>query len=187
MVGIQAGNVGVAFPCRGCGFRFVLCPLQGMATAGRTKACTIVPPNHFGPIPGVPVGSLWRYRLQVSPLPLVTAFITLMQRMLYSTTHTEMRPPLYCGHFTLPQRMPIAHIDCPSTCTYPCRRESVGCTVIRLVGSTGGSTKVPTPSSCPEASRRTWTVATSSRTRGAGGATYRGTSARRSSSLRTRG
>ena len=36
-----------------------------MATVGRTKSCTIVPDNHFGPIPGVPVGSLWKFRLQV--------------------------------------------------------------------------------------------------------------------------
>lgn len=28
--------------------------------------CTIVPSNHFGPIPGVPVGSLWKFRVQVS-------------------------------------------------------------------------------------------------------------------------
>ena len=38
----------------------------GMACAGLSKRCTIVPENHFGPIPGVPVGSLWKKRLQVS-------------------------------------------------------------------------------------------------------------------------
>ncbi len=38
---------------------------KGMACVGRTKVCTIVPSNHFGPIPGVPVGSLWKFRVQV--------------------------------------------------------------------------------------------------------------------------
>ncbi|CAJ0924221.1 unnamed protein product [Ranitomeya imitator] len=28
---------------------------KGMACVGRTKECTIVPSNHYGPIPGVPV------------------------------------------------------------------------------------------------------------------------------------
>lgn len=39
---------------------------QGMACVGRTRECTIVPANHFGPIPGVPVGTMWRFRVQVS-------------------------------------------------------------------------------------------------------------------------
>ncbi|KAK2563550.1 E3 ubiquitin-protein ligase UHRF1 [Acropora cervicornis] len=39
---------------------------EGMACVGRTKVCSIVPPNHFGPIPGVPVGSAWKFRVQVS-------------------------------------------------------------------------------------------------------------------------
>ncbi|TRY62677.1 hypothetical protein TCAL_02058 [Tigriopus californicus] len=39
---------------------------KGMATAGRTKSCTKVPSNHFGPIPGVEVGMCWKYRLQMS-------------------------------------------------------------------------------------------------------------------------
>ncbi|XP_014836021.1 PREDICTED: E3 ubiquitin-protein ligase UHRF1 [Poecilia mexicana] len=39
---------------------------KGMACVGRTKQCTIVPSNHHGPIPGVPVGSLWKFRVQVS-------------------------------------------------------------------------------------------------------------------------
>lgn len=39
---------------------------KGMACVGRTKICTIVPSNHFGPIPGVPVGTLWKFRVQVS-------------------------------------------------------------------------------------------------------------------------
>ena len=38
---------------------------QGMACVGRTKECTIVPSNHFGPIPGIPVGTMWRFRVQV--------------------------------------------------------------------------------------------------------------------------
>lgn len=37
-----------------------------MACVGRTKECTIVPSNHYGPIPGVPVGSQWKFRVQVS-------------------------------------------------------------------------------------------------------------------------
>lgn len=37
-----------------------------MACVGRTKVCTIVPSNHFGPIPGVHVGTLWKFRVQVS-------------------------------------------------------------------------------------------------------------------------
>lgn len=43
----------------------VLLHLQGMACVGRTKQCTIVPSNHYGPIPGIPVGSLWKFRVQV--------------------------------------------------------------------------------------------------------------------------
>ena len=41
---------------------------QGMACAGRTKQCTIVPSNHYGPVPCVPVGSQWKFRVQVSQL-----------------------------------------------------------------------------------------------------------------------
>lgn len=39
---------------------------KGMACQGRTSICTIVPQNHVGPVPGIPVGSMWKYRLQVS-------------------------------------------------------------------------------------------------------------------------
>ncbi|GLH14953.1 Ubiquitin [Gryllus bimaculatus] len=39
---------------------------KGMACVGRTKECTLVPPNHYGPIPGVEVGTCWKFRLQVS-------------------------------------------------------------------------------------------------------------------------
>jgi E3 ubiquitin-protein ligase UHRF1 len=39
---------------------------KGMACVGRTKQCTIVPSNHFGPIPGVPVGTMWKFRVQAS-------------------------------------------------------------------------------------------------------------------------
>lgn len=39
---------------------------RGMACAGRTKECTLVPPNHYGPLPNIPVGSCWKFRLQVS-------------------------------------------------------------------------------------------------------------------------
>ncbi|XP_043370857.1 E3 ubiquitin-protein ligase UHRF2 isoform X2 [Dermochelys coriacea] len=37
---------------------------KGMACVGRTKECTIVPSNHYGPIPGVPVGTTWKFRVQ---------------------------------------------------------------------------------------------------------------------------
>ncbi|XP_071800334.1 E3 ubiquitin-protein ligase UHRF1-like [Asterias amurensis] len=39
---------------------------KGMACQGRTKVCTIVPPNHFGEIPGIHVGQSWKFRVQVS-------------------------------------------------------------------------------------------------------------------------
>ena len=47
---------------------------KGMACVGRTKVCTIVPPNHFGPIPGVPVGSCWKFRVQVCSLRKLTRY-----------------------------------------------------------------------------------------------------------------
>ncbi|CAG0895764.1 unnamed protein product [Darwinula stevensoni] len=39
---------------------------KGMACAGRTTVCTIVPSHHYGPVPGVEVGTTWKFRLQVS-------------------------------------------------------------------------------------------------------------------------
>jgi len=39
---------------------------RGQATEGRSKECTIVAKDHFGPIPGIEVGMCWQYRLQVS-------------------------------------------------------------------------------------------------------------------------
>uniref|UniRef100_A0A1B6LJB4 RING-type E3 ubiquitin transferase n=1 Tax=Graphocephala atropunctata TaxID=36148 RepID=A0A1B6LJB4_9HEMI len=39
---------------------------KGMACVGRTKVCTIVPFDHFGPIPGVEVGTQWKFRMQAS-------------------------------------------------------------------------------------------------------------------------
>lgn len=39
---------------------------KGMACVGRTRECTLVQPNHYGPIPGVEVGTSWLYRVQVS-------------------------------------------------------------------------------------------------------------------------
>ncbi|XP_063777449.1 E3 ubiquitin-protein ligase UHRF1-like [Pseudophryne corroboree] len=39
---------------------------KGMACMGRSRECTIVPSNHYGPIPGVPVGTMWKFRVQVS-------------------------------------------------------------------------------------------------------------------------
>ncbi|CAI2163402.1 20474_t:CDS:2 [Funneliformis geosporum] len=35
----------------------------GMACVGLSRKCEIVDPDHFGPIPGVPVGSSWKYRI----------------------------------------------------------------------------------------------------------------------------
>jgi len=46
-----------------CGCWNVCC--QGMACVGRSKVCTLVAANHFGPIPGVQVGSQWKFRVQV--------------------------------------------------------------------------------------------------------------------------
>ena len=37
-----------------------------MACAGRQKTCSVVPSNHFGPIPGVEVGQSWKFRVGVS-------------------------------------------------------------------------------------------------------------------------
>lgn len=39
---------------------------KGMACVGRTRECTLVPPNHLGAIPGVEVGTQWKFRVQVS-------------------------------------------------------------------------------------------------------------------------
>lgn len=39
---------------------------KGMACVGKTKECTIVSKDHLGPIPGVEVGTCWKYRLQVA-------------------------------------------------------------------------------------------------------------------------
>ncbi|XP_071548103.1 E3 ubiquitin-protein ligase UHRF1-like [Panulirus ornatus] len=39
---------------------------KGFACAGRQKVCTIVAQNHFGPVPGIEVGTSWKFRLQAS-------------------------------------------------------------------------------------------------------------------------
>jgi len=39
---------------------------KGFACQGRTKVCSKVAKNHFGPIPGVAVGQTWLMRIQVS-------------------------------------------------------------------------------------------------------------------------
>lgn len=39
---------------------------RGMACVGNTNKCTIVPKNHVGSIPGVEVGTCWKFRNQVS-------------------------------------------------------------------------------------------------------------------------
>jgi E3 ubiquitin-protein ligase UHRF1 len=38
---------------------------KGMACVGRTSECTIVPKDHYGPVPGVEVGTCWKFRVQV--------------------------------------------------------------------------------------------------------------------------
>ncbi|CAG8812970.1 26627_t:CDS:1, partial [Racocetra persica] len=38
----------------------------GVACMGRSKTCEIVDPDHFGAIPGIPVGYSWKYRLHCS-------------------------------------------------------------------------------------------------------------------------
>ncbi|CAG8441835.1 9445_t:CDS:1 [Acaulospora morrowiae] len=38
----------------------------GMACVGLSKRCEIVGPDHFGAIPGIPVGSSWKYRISCS-------------------------------------------------------------------------------------------------------------------------
>ena len=39
---------------------------RGMACVGKTKECTIVGKDHVGPVPGVEVGTCWRYRTQAA-------------------------------------------------------------------------------------------------------------------------
>lgn len=39
---------------------------HGMACVSRGKECTLVPKDHYGPIPGVEVGTCWKFRFQVS-------------------------------------------------------------------------------------------------------------------------
>lgn len=54
-----------------------------MACVGRTKECTIVPSNHYGPIPGVPVGTTWKFRVQVSWGYLSIYFFTVYDNQIY--------------------------------------------------------------------------------------------------------
>lgn len=42
-----------------------------MACAGRQKTCSVVPSNHFGPIPGVEVGQSWKFRVGVGIIPFI--------------------------------------------------------------------------------------------------------------------
>ena len=39
--------------------------------------CNVVPSNHFGPIPGVEVGTMWKFRVQVSG---AVPFLKLIQK-----------------------------------------------------------------------------------------------------------
>lgn len=39
---------------------------RGMACVGTTNKCTIVPKNHIGTVPGVEIGTCWKFREQVS-------------------------------------------------------------------------------------------------------------------------
>ncbi|KAK2491768.1 hypothetical protein MC885_011406, partial [Smutsia gigantea] len=63
---------------------------KGMACVGRTKECTIVPSNHYGPIPGIPVGTMWRFRVQV---PANTRAAWLSQRALASLAFQQPHFP----------------------------------------------------------------------------------------------
>lgn len=53
---------------------------RGMACVGRTKECTIVPKDHYGPIPGVEVGTCWKFRFQVS---LIVVFLRRLSFFFY--------------------------------------------------------------------------------------------------------
>jgi hypothetical protein len=48
-----------------------------MACVGRQKVCSVVPPNHFGPIPGIEVGTLWKFRVQVNSKIVIQVIFTL--------------------------------------------------------------------------------------------------------------
>lgn len=48
---------------------------SGMANVGRTKECNIVPQTHFGPIPGIEVGTTWAFRVQVKLMNLLIYII----------------------------------------------------------------------------------------------------------------
>ena len=39
---------------------------RGFATAGRSKICTLVSKDHFGPIPGIEVSMSWQFCIQAS-------------------------------------------------------------------------------------------------------------------------
>ncbi|KAF9432920.1 E3 ubiquitin-protein ligase uhrf1, partial [Entomortierella beljakovae] len=39
---------------------------RGNSCVGLSRKCTVVGPDHVGPIPGVPVGSSWRFRINVA-------------------------------------------------------------------------------------------------------------------------
>ncbi|KAF2349052.1 SRA-YDG [Trinorchestia longiramus] len=53
---------------------------KGFACVGRSKHCTIVPPHHFGHIPGVEVGTSWLFRIQVrAPAVLGTSWLFRIQ------------------------------------------------------------------------------------------------------------
>ena len=55
---------------------------KGMACVGRTKKCNIVPSNHFGPIPGVEVGTTWLFRVQVSRKKIFSIFSNILINVL---------------------------------------------------------------------------------------------------------
>ncbi|XP_074594037.1 E3 ubiquitin-protein ligase UHRF1-like [Brevipalpus obovatus] len=39
---------------------------RGISCVGRSRVCELVPKDHFGPIPNIPVGTWWRFRFQAS-------------------------------------------------------------------------------------------------------------------------
>lgn len=64
-----------------------------MACVGRAKECTIVPSNHFGPIPGVDVGTTWRFRFQV--IELSHLFLSLTNTDSVNSRHPKL---VYIAH-----------------------------------------------------------------------------------------
>ncbi len=124
-----------------------------MACVGRTKQCTIVPSNHYGPIPGVPVGSLWKFRVQVSSCKL-ESWIMLLNELSYVLLHvaTYAVPTWYkgcCGHMRQWPAMMFELIGFS-------RSVNLVSTGHTLLGFMAGAMMAPTLWSWQEATRMMW-------------------------------